>query len=200
MRLIIATENRGKMREIKKILRGIKIKTVSLADLDRTFSIKETGRTFGANAYKKAKVVSRYYPDDLVVGEDSGLEVFSLDNRPGVFSRRYSGEQATDEKNNRKLLEELEHCNKRLRGAQYTCAIAAVKNGKLLFACEGNLSGIIGSTPKGRGGFGYDPVFYLARYKKTVAQLPLREKNKISHRARGFKKFKKFLARYLKTA
>ena len=176
------------MREIKKILRGMKIKVISLADLDRTFSIKETGRTFGANAYKKAKVVSRYYPGDLVAGEDSGLEVFSLDNRPG------------DEKNNLKLLKELGNHNKKSRGAQYTCAIAAVKNGKLLFEGEGNLRGIICDTPRGRGGFGYDPVFYLARYKKTVAQLPLREKNKISHRARGFKKFKKFLARYLKTA
>jgi len=184
------------MREINKILKGLKINVVSLADLDRTFSIKETGRTFGANAFKKAKAVSLCYTEDLVVGEDSGLEVTALGGRPGVFSRRYSGKNATDERNNRRLLKELN--SKKSRRARYVCAVALVKNGRLLFECKGTLSGIIARDPRGKGGFGYDPVFYLAGYKKTVAEIPLREKNKISHRGRGFARLNKFLVKYLK--
>lgn len=188
------------MREIKKILRPLKVKVVSLADLDRTFSIKETGRTFAENAYKKAKVVSLCYRNDLVVGEDSGLEVAYLNDRPGVFSRRYSGPKATDQKNNRKLLKELKGVKKSSRRARYRCAIAVVKGGKLLTGCEGTLAGYIAEKPSGKGGFGYDPIFFVPAYKKNAAQLPLYQKNAVSHRGRAFKALKKFLARYLKTA
>jgi XTP/dITP diphosphohydrolase len=199
MRLIIATKNKGKFREIKNILKGLKVKVISLNELPDTIKIKEDGRSFFENALKKAKAVSKIYQTDLVVGEDSGLEVKYLDNRPGIYSKRYSGKNSTDLKNNLKLLKELEGLEKKDRKAYFRCTIALVKGSKLLKKFEGRLAGFINERITGRGGFGYDPVFYLPKYKKTVAQLPLREKNKISHRAKAFLKLKNFLVNYLKT-
>ncbi len=198
MRLIIATKNKGKFREIKRLLRYLKIELISLNELDDKINIKETGRTFVDNAFKKAKVVSLVFPDDLVVGEDSGLEVAHIGGAPGVYSKRYSGKNATDIKNNRKVLKELEGVPRKERKARYCCVLALCREGKLIKKYKGILPGYIYKESKGRGGFGYDPVFYLPGYKRTVAQISLKEKNKISHRAKVFLKLKNFLANYLK--
>jgi XTP/dITP diphosphohydrolase len=198
MRLIIATRNKGKFREIKKILGGLSIKIISLNELNNRIKIKEDGRSFFENAFKKAEAVSRKYPFDYVVGEDSGLEVKYLGNRPGIQSRRYSGKNSTDLKNNLKLLKELEGIKKKERIARFSCVIALVKGSRLVKRFEGKLSGFINDKIVGRRGFGYDPIFYLPRYKKTIAQMPLKEKNKISHRAKAFTKLKKFLVNQLK--
>ena len=192
MRLVIATRNKGKLREIKDILKELDSKILSLADLEEKFRIVENGLTFLENASKKALVVSKVYTDDYILGEDSGLEVVCLDGAPGVYSKRYAGKDATDVKNNNKLLKTLKGIPPKRRRAKYRCCLVLAKCGKVIEVFEGRLGGRISASPKGRGGFGYDPVFYLPAYKKTVAQLPLGQKNKISHRAKAFRKLKKF--------
>jgi len=198
MRLIIATQNKNKFREIKKIFKGLSIKLVYLGQLNKAISIEEDGKSFFENALKKAQACSLVYKDDLVVGEDSGLQVPYLGNRPGVLSKRYAGKKPTDLNNNLRILKELEGLKKKDRKANFRCVIALVKNGKLIKKFEATLVGIINDRILGKNGFGYDPVFYLPQYKKTVAQFSLAEKNKISHRAKVFLKLKKFLASYLK--
>lgn len=193
MRLIAATKNKGKLREIKKLLKGLKLEIVSLNEVAPRMRIKENGKTFFENALIKAKRVSKHFPQDFVAGEDSGLEVNILGNRPGIYSKRYAGKHATDLKNNLKLLKELEGAPKRRRRARFRCIIALVKEKKLIRKFEGILTGFIYHEIKGKGGFGYDPVMYVPFYKKTVAQLPLSAKNKISHRAKAFQKLNKYL-------
>lgn len=192
MRLIIATQNSGKLREIKGILKDVNIPIVSLSELDRKFRIRENGKTFLENALKKAFPVSKFFTDDFVVGEDSGLEVGHLGNRPGIFSKRYSGKGASDIKNNRKILKELEGVENKNRTAWFRCCLAVVKNGKLVKVFEGKLKGMISYEMIGSNGFGYDPIFYLSKYRKTVAQLTREDKNKISHRAEAFSKLRVF--------
>jgi len=184
-RIIIATSNAGKLKEIRHILKGVGLLIICLTDLSKKFHIKENGKTFLANAVKKTRPVSLAYPDDLVCGEDSGLSVDFLSGRPGVYSRRYSGKKATDPKNNQKILRELQGIKN--RKCSYHCALVLMKAGKLLENFEGKLSGRIYSQAQGKNGFGYDPIFYLPKYKKTVAQLSLSVKNKFSHRAQAFR-------------
>ena len=193
MRLIIATKNKGKLREIKAILKGLGISIISLDDLDKKIRIVENGKTFIENSSKKAIPVSKIYKKDYILGEDSGLEVDCLDKKPGIYSKRYAGKYATDAKNNKKLLRALAGVGPKKRGAQYRCCLVLAKAGKIIEVFEGKLRGKIHTVSKGANGFGYDPVFYLPGYKKTVAQLPLPVKNRISHRAKAFRKLKKYL-------
>jgi XTP/dITP diphosphohydrolase len=197
MKLIIATQNQAKLREIKHILSGVKIPIICLNQLDKKFHIKENGKTFFENAVKKTRPVSLAYKDDLVAGEDSGLEVEYLGGKPGVYSKRYSGKSWTYEKNNLKILKELQDVECKKRKASFHCCLVVFKGSKLIKKIDGRLNGYISSKPKGEGGFGYDPIFYLPEYKKTVAEFPLREKNKISHRARAFSKLKTYLLKSL---
>ncbi|MCP4651784.1 MAG: RdgB/HAM1 family non-canonical purine NTP pyrophosphatase [Candidatus Omnitrophica bacterium] len=190
MRLIVATSNRGKLREIKRILRGSGVSIISLADLDKKFNLKENGKTFLENAIKKTSPVSKFYKDDFVVGEDSGLEVNYLNGAPGVHSKRYSGSKATSITNNKKLLKAL-NCIKK-RGARFCCALVLMKNAKVIKTFSGVLSGAIATHSQGSGGFGYDPIFYLSKYKKTTAQLSSTQKNAISHRGKAFFKLKTY--------
>ncbi|MDD4955306.1 MAG: RdgB/HAM1 family non-canonical purine NTP pyrophosphatase [Candidatus Omnitrophica bacterium] len=194
MRLIIATENEGKLREIKHILKGIKIPIISQASLDKKFHIKENGKTFFENAVKKTKPVSLAYKNDLVAGEDSGLEVEYLHGAPGVYSKRYSGKNWTYEKNNLKILKELQGITQKKRKASFHCCLVLLKAGKLIKKIDGRLNGYISYESKGTHGFGYDPIFYLPKYRKTVAELPLNVKNKLSHRAKAFLKLKNYFS------
>ncbi|MFA5008660.1 MAG: RdgB/HAM1 family non-canonical purine NTP pyrophosphatase [Candidatus Omnitrophota bacterium] len=196
MRLIVATENEGKLKEIRHILRGIKIPIISLVSLDKKSHIKENGKTFFENAVKKTKPVSLAYKDDLVAGEDSGLEVKYLRGAPGIYSKRYSGKNWTYEKNNLKILKELESIPAKKRKASFHCCLVLFKAGKLVKKIDGRLNGYISQESKGTHGFGYDPIFYLPQYKKTVAQFPLNVKNRLSHRAKAFMKLKKYLKRF----
>lgn len=196
MKLIIATSNQGKLKEIRRILEGINIPMVSLNELDKKFRIVENRKTFLDNAIKKALPVSAFYLDDYVVAEDSGLCVDYLNNSPGIYSKRYSGKNATDLKNNLKLLKELKAIPVKKRIAYYSCSLVLFKGGELIKSFEGKLKGIIDCKMAGENGFGYDPVFYLSKYNKTVAQLPIEIKNNISHRAKAFKKLMKYLLVY----
>lgn len=193
MRLIIATNNQGKFVEIKDILKGIKLSVTSLKRLKKDFRIREDGKTFTENAIKKAMAVSRHYKNCYVAGDDSGLEVDYLDGAPGIYSRRYAGSRATDLTNNKKLIKALSKVKGKRRKAHYHCCVALVKDSCVIKVFEGRLTGVINEEMRGENGFGYDPLFYLWRYKKTVAQLPLRVKNKLSHRYKAFHKLKKYL-------
>lgn len=193
MRLIVATRNNHKLKEIRKILKGVRLPIVSLADLDKKFRIVENGKTFLANAKKKAIPVSKVYKDDLILGEDSGIEVDYLEGAPGIYSKRYAGKSGNFFRNNHKLLKVMAGVPAKNRGANFRCCLVLAKAGNAIKVFEGRLKGRINREEKGSNGFGYDPILYLTGYKKTVAQLPLSLKNKISHRAKAFRELKKYI-------
>ena len=180
--LVLATRNRGKIREFKALLSDFRIEILSLQDFGPLSPIHEDGETFEDNAYKKAYMTAkmRGFP---VLADDSGLMVEALDGKPGVLSARYAGERASDKENNVKLLEAMK--GKRNRKAIFKCVIIiAVPTGPAL-TYEGLCHGEITHEIKGDHGFGYDPVFYYPPLKKTFAQLSLEEKNRVSHRGKA---------------
>jgi XTP/dITP diphosphohydrolase len=188
MRIVLASRNQGKIREIQAMLEDLDIEIRSLNDYQDISDIDEDGESFFENALKKAKVVSEH-TGEIVLADDSGLEVEYLDGKPGVYSSRYSGSDATDSSNIKKLLETLEGVSVEKRGASFRCVLVLYQpNGKYR-SFEGRLHGIIHDKPVGDGGFGYDPVFYLPEMGLTVAQLQPEVKNRISHRSRAIDKF-----------
>ncbi|MCF7895336.1 MAG: RdgB/HAM1 family non-canonical purine NTP pyrophosphatase [Candidatus Omnitrophica bacterium] len=193
MRLIIATKNESKTEEIKNILSDVSFEIVSLDDLSDEFEIDEDGNTFYENAKKKALTVSQVHSNDYVVGEDSGLCVQHLQEAPGIYSKRYSGKDSTDSKNNLKLLNQLKEVSSENRIAKFICWLVLAKEGKEIAQFQGELKGLIHNKLEGANGFGYDPLFFLPEFNKTTAQLEPKQKNKISHRYRAFIKLKKFL-------
>jgi len=193
MKIIVATKNKDKFKEIKGILKGLKVSLVSLNDLDKKFHIIENGKTFCENAFKKALAVSKHYKDSYVLGEDSGLEVDYLNGAPGIYAKRYAGPNATYKSNNRKLLRGLEGVPYKRRQAHFCCCLVLACNQKLIKVFQGRLKGRIHDQAVGENGFGYDPIFYLTHYKKTVAQMQLSTKNEISHRAKAFRKLRRYL-------
>lgn len=154
--------------------------------------IEEDGETFLENALKKARVISKY-TGCTVIADDSGLEVESLDGRPGVHSARYSGDNATDESNVEKLLTEMKDVPMEKRNAAFRCMLILYRPDGSYESFEGKLEGIIALEPEGKEGFGYDPIFIIPEYGCTVAQLSMEVKNSISHRAKALKKLKKHL-------
>lgn len=213
--IVIATGNRGKVKEFAKWFEPLGVEVKSLADFEGIPDIVEDGATFAENAMIKARVVAEHLGIP-VLADDSGLCVDALDGRPGVYSARYAGEGATDALNNRKLVNELRSLNplrdiaeaelaqasytveeapdlvppEELSRAEFRCALAMVDpvRGRTVEA-EGACEGWIIAEPRGDGGFGYDPHFYLPAFGLTMAQLPIEEKNKISHRAAALRHF-----------
>jgi XTP/dITP diphosphohydrolase len=182
--LLLATRNAHKTREFSEML-GNAFEVRDLADEPDAPMVEETGSTFAENAILKAIAVSRKFPG-LVVADDSGLEVDALDGAPGIYSARYSGANATDEKNIERLLEELRvHCSKAPFTARFRCVLAAARDGELWKTFDGTVEGAIAEAPRGDTGFGYDPVFQPTGLDKTFAEMDPREKNAISHRARA---------------
>ncbi|GJM15834.1 MAG: non-canonical purine NTP pyrophosphatase [Thermodesulfobacteriota bacterium] len=185
--VVLATGNQGKVREFSKLLEGVFEKVISLKELDSPPEVIEDGVTFRDNALKKARELA-LYSGKLTLADDSGLEVDALNGEPGVYSARYSGKGATDESNIEKLLIELgDNSN---RKARFVCVLALVDpNGEELVV-EGFCEGEIMDEPRGEGGFGYDPVFYLPDRDLTMAEIGQEEKNKISHRSNALKQLK----------
>ena len=185
MKLIIASGNAGKLREIRAILGSKFQEIVSMKEAGIDHETVEDGQTFRENAYKKAFEIAQI-SGCAALADDSGICVDALDGAPGIYSARFCGHHGDDEANNRLLVEKL--CGVENRKAHYACAIALVypekEGGKALFA-DGELHGEIVDTPRGNGGFGYDPYFYLPEYGCTAAELSAEEKNKISHRAKA---------------
>ncbi|MCB9757023.1 MAG: XTP/dITP diphosphatase [Candidatus Omnitrophica bacterium] len=194
--LLVATKNPGKLREIRELLKEIPVKVTSLADYPDCPEIVEDGRTFKANAIKKAIVVGKY-SGKLTLGEDSGLQVVALNNAPGIYSARFSGENATDEKNNDKLLASLKDIPLSRRQARYRCFVALCDADKLIGVVDGRCGGLIEKKRRGSNGFGYDPLFFIPRYQKTFGELDPAIKSRISHRARALRKLKVLLQQYL---
>jgi XTP/dITP diphosphohydrolase len=186
MDLLLATRNVNKTREFAQIL-GPEFQVSDLSNWEKYPKIEETGGTFRENAILKARALSldRQLTDRhvLVMADDSGLEIDSLNGAPGIFSARYAGENATDEANIKKVLRELSDA--RERSARFRCVIALARGGKLLETFEGAVEGTIVDHPRGVSGFGYDPIFVPDGFDKTFGELPPETKNKISHRARA---------------
>ena len=192
-KLIIATSNRHKVEEIRYVLRDLDLKIYSLLDFKKKILIKENGKTFCANAKIKAVLVSKVFMSYLVVGEDSGLCVDVLDGRPAVRSARFAGSNKDDNANNFKLMSLVRGYSLKQRRAKFVTCLALAEKGRVVSFFEGKLEGFILTKPRGKNGFGYDPLFYLPVYKKTLAQLSFKEKNKISHRYQAFRKLRRFL-------
>jgi XTP/dITP diphosphohydrolase len=188
-RIILATKNKGKIIELKAMLEDLNAEILSLNDYKNLPEVKEDGKSFSENALKKAKIVSEH-TGEMVLSDDSGLEVECLGGEPGVYSARYSGDDATDSSNIKKLLERLEGVSVQKRNASFRCVLVLHRPDGRYWEFEGSLHGIINDKPVGSGGFGYDPIFLLPELGVTVAQLPVDMKNKISHRARAIDKFK----------
>lgn len=193
--LLVATKNKGKVREIADLLFPLDIKVVSLWDIGALPDIVEDGETFRANAAKKAVEIAQA-TKRLVMGEDSGLEVDALNGRPGVYSARYAGEHATDEENNERLLLELKEVPFEKRTARYRSAIALADQDMLIDVVEGSCEGVITTERRGTNGFGYDPLFYVPQQEKTFGELPLSVKQMMSHRANALRKFLVVLEKY----
>ncbi len=193
-KLLIASLNKGKVREIKAILSGISLKVISLNDYPSVEPIEETGRSFMDNAILKAKYYAEKF-DLLTLAEDSGLKVDVLGGRPGIMSARY--DIGSDLDRIKKLLREMREIKRDKRSARFVAAAVIYHPQKgLLFSSTGICKGLIASKPTGQNGFGYDPVFYLPEFDKTSAQLTLEEKNKVSHRAKALIKCRDFLTNY----
>ena len=191
-KLVIATKNKGKVVEIKDILADMDVEVVSMLEEGIDIEVVEDGTTFEENALKKALEI-KSMTDAIVMADDSGLEVDYLGGQPGIYSARFSGEGATIETNNQKLLTLMDGVKEQERTARYVCAIAVVLQDDTYFVVRGQCEGIIGSELRGIYGFGYDPLFYLPEYGKTMAELGPEVKNKISHRARVLEKMKEKL-------
>lgn len=196
MELLLASGNEGKIREIKRMLRGLKLNILLLKHFPGLPKFKEKGTTFRENAIGKAKEFSRL-TGKLTLADDSGLEVEALGGKPGVYSARFAGERASDEENNHKLLTLLGDLPLSGRKARFRCVMAVVSPQGWIEVREGECSGQIGLKPRGRLGFGYDPLFVAPEYNRTFAQLPLSLKNKLSHRSRALKKVRKVLEKMM---
>jgi XTP/dITP diphosphohydrolase len=188
VRLLLATRNAHKTREFSGML-GIGFAVSDLSSLRNAREVEETGTTFEENAVLKALSASQDR-QLLVAADDSGLEVDVLDGAPGIYSARYAGQDATDEQNVDKLLNELARRNisRPKLTARFRCVIALAREGKLLNTFEGVAEGVIIDLPRGEHGFGYDPIFVPEGFNRTFAELPAETKNEISHRAQAARK------------
>jgi XTP/dITP diphosphohydrolase len=193
MELLLATRNQHKKREFAQLL-GPNFALRDLTNERALPEILETGRTFEENAVIKAIAVSKIFPHEIVIADDSGLEVNALEGAPGIFSARYAGGNASDSRNVEKLLRELQGASE--RSARFRCVIALAKNGGLMATVAGEVDGTITESPRGESGFGYDPIFVPEGFEKTFAELPSETKNAISHRANAVAE----LIRYFNTA
>jgi XTP/dITP diphosphohydrolase len=194
-RLLLATRNAHKTREIQEIL-GREFEVRDLSMHPEVPETPESGKTFEENAILKAIAVSKKLPD-LVIADDSGLEVDVLGGAPGIFSARYAGENANDKQNIDKLLRELAETGAKpiQRSARFRCVLALAHEGRVLETFKGNIEGKIVDLPRGERGFGYDPIFLPDGFGKTFAELPLETKNRISHRARAIAGLREALQR-----
>jgi XTP/dITP diphosphohydrolase len=189
-KIIFASKNEGKVKEVRHILNGINSDILSLNDVGFTDEIPETADTFEGNAKIKAEIIYNKFKLPTIA-DDSGIVALQLGDEPGVYSARYAGENATDEDNNNKLLERLKSFPEPHKG-KFVCA-AVYYFGADFIVAMGEIAGRIIKEPRGKNGFGYDPLFLPDGYDKTTAELPPEIKNKISHRFRAFDQLKKYL-------
>ena len=193
-RMIFATGNENKMKEIREILGALPLEILSMKEAGVSADIVEDGKTFEENALIKARAICKL-AGEMVLADDSGLEIDYLNKEPGIYSARYMGEDTSYHIKNKSLIDRLEGVPDEKRTARFECAIAAVlPDGKELVV-RGTVEGIIGYEEKGENGFGYDPIFYLPERGCTTAELPPEEKNSISHRGNALRLMKELLER-----
>ncbi|OOM11396.1 XTP/dITP diphosphatase [Clostridium saccharobutylicum] len=198
-KLILASNNKKKIAEMKEILKEMPIEVKSLADEDIDIEVVEDGETFEENAKKKSREIYEFLlkrgdKNFIVLADDSGLSVDYLDGAPGVYSARYAGQHGDDARNNKKLLLELSGIPKEKRGAKFTCQLAMLTDEGQYYAVKGEVKGYIIEELHGEGGFGYDPLFFYEPLNKTFGELTAEEKNEISHRGVALKELKKVIA------
>lgn len=196
MELLVATQNKKKLLEIKEILKDLDLRLAAFADYPRVPRIVENGKTFKENAAKKAVAGARYF-NTLTLGEDSGLCIEALGGKPGIYSARFAGRAKDDGKNNTKVLRLMNGVPASRRGAYYACAVAIADKDGLVGVVEGVCRGRIGFELKGTSGFGYDPLFVVVKYKKTFAELGEGIKHTMSHRYRALKKARTIIEKYI---
>lgn len=190
--IIIASKNEGKVAEIRDLFSDLPFFIYSLKDIGAQIDVVEDQPDFAGNSFKKAKEIC-LFTGRIALADDSGLEVEALGGRPGVLSARFAGERATDQENNSKLLDLMKDIEENKRSARFRCvATLYFPDGHYLQA-EGTCHGRIGFSPRGNGGFGYDPLFIIDAYGKTMAELSMQEKNAISHRSQALRALKKLL-------
>ena len=194
--VLIATSNPGKIRDFAGAASRFNIEIAAIPNFSSLPTVIEDGKTFEANARKKAEEYSRHAPGELVIADDSGLEVDALDGAPGVHSARYAADEphtaeanTDDEMNNAKLIRQIAQIPRDKRTGRFVCWIAVARDGKTLAVFEGKAEGIILDQPRGSNGFGYDPLFYFPQIKKAFAELTAEEKAHYSHRGAAFRKF-----------
>lgn len=191
-RIIFATGNEGKMREIREIMADLDVEIISMKEAGVEADIVEDGKSFEENAVIKARTIMEL-TNELVLADDSGLEIDYLNGEPGIYSARYMGEDTSYHIKNNNLISRLEGVEDEKRTARFVCAIAAAfPNGETLTVRD-TIEGRIGYEERGENGFGYDPIFYLPEYGMSSAELSPEEKNKISHRGKALRKMKEEL-------
>ena len=196
MRIIFATGNEGKMREIRMIMADLGLEILSMKEAGICVEVDENGTTFEENAVIKAKGIAAVC-NDIVLADDSGLEIDALNKEPGVYSARYMGEDTSYRIKNANLIERLEGVADENRTARFVCAIAAVLPDGRVLETKAAMEGRIGYEERGENGFGYDPIFMLPEYGKSTAELSSEEKNKLSHRGKALRLMKEKLKEVL---
>ena len=196
-KIVFATTNQGKMKEFRMILGDLDVEVLSLKDLQLDVDIDENGATFEENALIKANTLAEM-THEIVLADDSGLEVDYLDKAPGIMSARYMGEDTSYDIKNQAIIDQLADAKGAERSARFVCAIACVLPTGETFTTRGTIEGEIGYKIEGNEGFGYDPIFYVPEFGCTTAQLTPEQKNKVSHRGKALEEMKKILIEKLK--
>ena len=192
-RIIFATGNTDKMAEIREILKDLGMEILSMKEAGVNPEIVENGKTFEENSLIKARAVHALLPDDIVMADDSGLEIDYLDGAPGIYSARFAGEDTSYDIKNRILLDKLEGVPDEERTARFVCAISAVFPDGTSETVRGTIEGRIAYEIQGENGFGYDPIFYVPEYGCTTAEMPPEQKNELSHRGNALRAIRKIM-------
>lgn len=195
-KIIFATSNEGKMKEVRMILQELNVPVLSMKEAGITAEIEENGSSFAENAKIKAQAIQKLH-GAIVLADDSGLEIDYLDKAPGIYSARFMGEDTSYDIKNRAILEKLQGVPDEKRTARFVCVIAAALPDGRTVTSEGVMEGRIGYEIAGENGFGYDPIFYLPEFGCTSAEILPEQKNEISHRGKALVKMKELLKEYL---
>lgn len=194
--IIVATQNQGKVKEIKEVLKGLPVEVKTMGEVNIDIDVEENGTTFEENAIIKAEAIMELV-DGIVLADDSGLEIDYLNKEPGVYSARYLGKDTSYEVKNQIILDRLKDVPRAQRTARFVCAIAMAEKGKETIVKRETIEGYIGDKAVGENGFGYDPIFYVEGLETSTAMLTMEQKNEISHRAKALRAIKEELIRAL---
>ena len=192
-RIVFATGNENKMKEIRMIMTDLGMEIISMKEAGVNLNIVEDGMSFEENAEIKARAVSRVLTNDIILADDSGLEIDYLDKAPGIYSARFAGEDTSYDIKNRILLDRMEGVPDDQRSARFVCAVAAMFPDGAVSVVRETIEGQVAAEAEGENGFGYDPIFYVPEYGCTTAQMTPEQKNEVSHRGKALRAMKKLL-------